>query len=724
MPDDTAAHARTPTSSRSRSRRRWSAPSSTTRCRSSPSRALPDARDGLKPVHRRILYGMYEAGTRPDRKHRKSRAAVGDVMGKYHPHGDPSIYDALARMAQDFSLRYPLVDGHGNFGSPDPNDRPAAARYTEAKLAPARDGAARRDRRGHRRLRRHLRRRQRASRRCCRPGSRTCWSTAVAASRSAWPPTSRRTTSARSSTRRMHLIDHPDATVDDLMEFVTRPRLPDRRADPRPRRASRDAYRTGPRLDQDARGRRDRRGPQGRPAHRRHRGAVPDVGRGDRREDRRPRQRPPDRGHPRRPQRVGRRHHPARRRAQARRQRAGRAQPALQAHADADDLRGATCSRWSTACRACSTSPRRSRSTSSTRSRSSRRRTEFRLRKARDRAHIVEGLVKALDMIDAIIALIRGVGRRRRGPPGPDGQAVRVHRDPGQPHPRHAAAPAHRSSRARSSATSSTELAEHDRRARGDPRRATSEAARSSRASSPRSARSTATSAAPRSPPTPATSTDLDLIEDEEVVVVLSTKGYVKTRRRPTRSARRAAAARACAAQPQGRGLRRAAAHDDRALVPAVLLEPRAGVPPAGARDPDEGAHRARYRAREPHRRSRSDERIQAVIDTRTYEDGAYLFFATRKGQVKKTKMTRVRLVAAHRPHRDQPQGRRRAGAGHPDHRRRRHLHGVARTGMTIRFSEADVRPMGRADGRSAGHEAQERRRRRRQLRRRPATTP
>src|SRR3954465_14668603 len=100
------------------------------------ARALPDVRDGLKPVHRRILYAMYEAGTPPDPQHRKSSQTVGEVMGKYHPHGDAAIYDAMARMAQDFSLRYPLIDGHGNFGSPDPNDRPAAQRYTEARLAP------------------------------------------------------------------------------------------------------------------------------------------------------------------------------------------------------------------------------------------------------------------------------------------------------------------------------------------------------------------------------------------------------------------------------------------------------------------------------------------------------------------------------------------------------------------------------------------------------------
>ncbi|AEG44540.1 DNA topoisomerase (ATP-hydrolyzing) subunit A [Isoptericola variabilis] len=98
------------------------------------SRALPDARDGLKPVQRRILYMMAEMGLRPDRAHVKSSRVVGEVMGKLHPHGDAAIYDALVRLAQDFSLRLPLVDGHGNFGSLD--DGPAAARYTEARLAP------------------------------------------------------------------------------------------------------------------------------------------------------------------------------------------------------------------------------------------------------------------------------------------------------------------------------------------------------------------------------------------------------------------------------------------------------------------------------------------------------------------------------------------------------------------------------------------------------------
>ena len=98
------------------------------------SRALPDVRDGLKPVHRRILYSMFEQNLRPDRPHVKCAAVVGEVMGTYHPHGDAAIYDALVRMVQDFSMRHPLVDGHGSFGGPGPDEGPAAMRYTECRL--------------------------------------------------------------------------------------------------------------------------------------------------------------------------------------------------------------------------------------------------------------------------------------------------------------------------------------------------------------------------------------------------------------------------------------------------------------------------------------------------------------------------------------------------------------------------------------------------------------
>src|SRR5258708_18333263 len=97
------------------------------------SRALPDVRDGFKPVHRRILYAMGEMGLSATSSYRKCAAIVGEVMGKYHPHGDSALYDALVRLAQDFSMRYPLVDGQGNFGSVD-GDTAAAMRYTEARL--------------------------------------------------------------------------------------------------------------------------------------------------------------------------------------------------------------------------------------------------------------------------------------------------------------------------------------------------------------------------------------------------------------------------------------------------------------------------------------------------------------------------------------------------------------------------------------------------------------
>jgi DNA gyrase subunit A len=97
------------------------------------ARALPDVRDGMKPVHRRILYAMHEMGIRSGTPYRKSARIVGEVLGKFHPHGDAAVYDAMARMAQDFSMRYLLVDGQGNFGSID-GDPPAAMRYTEARL--------------------------------------------------------------------------------------------------------------------------------------------------------------------------------------------------------------------------------------------------------------------------------------------------------------------------------------------------------------------------------------------------------------------------------------------------------------------------------------------------------------------------------------------------------------------------------------------------------------
>ena len=282
MPDDDPRELDDGDIEPSRSATRSSARSSTTRCRSSPRARLPDARDGLKPVQRRILYGMYAQGLRPDRKHQKSAQAVGEVMGKYHPHAGEAIYDALARMAQDFSLRYPLIDGHGNFGSPDPADRPAAQRYTEARLATLAmellgeideetvDFEATYDGQNQEPLG------------APRRASRTCSSTAAAASPSAWRRTSRRTTSARSSTPRCTCSTTRTPRSSDLMKIVKGPDFPTG-ALILGKDGIKDAYTNGPRLHQDARRRGDRRRHEGRGAHRRHRGPVPDVGRGHRR---------------------------------------------------------------------------------------------------------------------------------------------------------------------------------------------------------------------------------------------------------------------------------------------------------------------------------------------------------------------------------------------------------------------------------------------------------
>ena len=163
------------------------------------SRALPDVRDGLKPVHRRILYAMNESGYTPNRPHMKSARTVGDVIGKYHPHGDFAVYDTMVRLAQPFSMRVPLIDGHGNFGSID-GDSAAAMRYTEARLGKA-----------AMELLRDLDKEtvdfqpnydESLEEPTVLPARfpPACWSTAPTASLSAWPPTSRRITSARPST--------------------------------------------------------------------------------------------------------------------------------------------------------------------------------------------------------------------------------------------------------------------------------------------------------------------------------------------------------------------------------------------------------------------------------------------------------------------------------------------------------------------------------------------
>ncbi|MGF1598762.1 MAG: DNA gyrase subunit A [Acidimicrobiales bacterium] len=205
------------------------------------SRALPDARDGLKPVHRRILWSMFDAGHRPDRSHVKCATVVGDVIGKYHPHGDSAIYDSLVRMGQSFSLRHPLIDPHGNFGSPD--DPPAAYRYTECRLTPLAmrmladidedtvDFNENFDGKHHEPVVLPSR----------FPNLLVNGSQGIAVGMATNIPPHNL---AEVIDATIHLIDHAEATPDDLMQFVKGPDFPTR-AQILGRVGIRDAYRTG-----------------------------------------------------------------------------------------------------------------------------------------------------------------------------------------------------------------------------------------------------------------------------------------------------------------------------------------------------------------------------------------------------------------------------------------------------------------------------------------------
>ncbi len=429
------------------------------------ARALPDARDGLKPVQRRILYGMYAEGMRPDRPHRKCANAVGEVMGKYHPHGDQSIYDALARMAQDFSLRYPLIDGHGNFGSP--NDRPAAARYTEARLSQLAmellddidedtvDFGDTYDGRNREPLVVPAR----------FPNLLVNGGGGIAVGMATNIPPHNLTEVINAT---LHLIDDPEATVDDLMRFVTGPDFPTG-AMILGRAGIAECYRTGrgsirmratAEIEEDARGGQrilvselpfqtsvesigakigelvnDKRIEGIR--------AVTDLSAGDT---------------------VG---------LVIDLKRDANAQVVL------NQLYKHTPMQTNFAANMVSLVDGVPRLLNLRQALQVyighqveviTRRSQYRLNKARDRAHILEGLLKALDMIDAIITLIRGsesaeAARRRIA-----ARAVRVQRDAGHPHPRHGAAPA-RGARAPEAPRRVRRARADDRRARGDPRR-------------------------------------------------------------------------------------------------------------------------------------------------------------------------------------------------------------------------------------------------------------
>jgi DNA gyrase subunit A len=654
------------------------------------SRALPDARDGLKPVQRRILYGMYEGGLRPERNHKKCASAVGDVMGKYHPHGDQSIYDALARMAQDFSLRYPLVDGHGNFGSPDPNDRPAAMRYTEAKLAPLAmqllgeidedtvdfdetyDGNN--DEPGVLPAR--------------FPNLLVNGGGGIAVGMATNIPPHNLGEIVDAT---QYLIEHPDATPDDLMGIVRAPDFPTGGLI-LGQAGARDVYRTG-------RGSIKMR-------------AVAEIDEGRKGEQRIVVTEVPyqtsvevigakiaDLVNDRKIEGI----------RDVRNESAGdsvRLVVELKRDANAqvvlNQLYKHTPMQSNFAVHLLALVdgvPRLLNLRDALQVYLDHqvvvitRRTEYRLRKDRDRAHIVEGLLRALDAIDEIIALIRGsedTDAARTALQAKPFEFSEVQATHILDMPLRRLAQLEHQKLVDEHAELQTRIAELEAILASDQRKmevisAELAEVREKFADERRTEITLDTGDI----------ADLDLIEDEEVVVVLSATGYVKT-------------VAADAFRRQGRGGK--------------------GVRGSSLKDEDYVAHLLtttmhsyllffsnrgrvyRLRAHEIPMKERTargtaivnllalgpEETIEAIIDTRTYEDGAYLFFATKHGQVKKTKMSeydsslRTGLIAINLKENDELvrviQTR-----GDDD------IFMVSRNGMTIRFSEADVRPMGRA---------------------------
>ena len=300
------------------------------------SRALPDVRDGLKPVHRRILYSMHENNFTPDRPYNKSSRTVGDTMGKFHPHGDLAIYDALVRMAQDFSMRAPLIDGQGNFGSVD-GDPPAASRYTEARLEKIamsmledldKDTVDFRPNYDEKEL-------EPAVLPARFPNLLVNGAGGIAVGMATNIPPHNL---AETIDGALALMDKPDMSVEELMEYIPGPDFPTGGAI-LGRAGIRAAYATGRgsiiMRCQD----RDRDAAQGSRGDHRHRDPLSGQQGDADRKNRRAGAREEDRRHLRPARRIRSRRHAHRHRAEARSGRRRRAQPALALHPDAGELR-------------------------------------------------------------------------------------------------------------------------------------------------------------------------------------------------------------------------------------------------------------------------------------------------------------------------------------------------------------------------------------------------
>jgi DNA gyrase subunit A len=654
------------------------------------SRALPDARDGLKPVQRRILYGMFAEGMRPDRPHRKCANAVGEVMGKYHPHGDSAIYDALARMAQDFSLRYPLIDGHGNFGSPDPNDRPAAARYTEARLAPLAmellgeidedtvDFGETYDGRNREPLVLPAR----------FPNLLVNGGGGIAVGMATNIPPHNLSEVIDAT---VHLIDNPEASIEDLMQFVTGPDFPTG-AMILGRAGIVECYRTGrgsirmralATIDEDARG-----GMRIVVTAVPYQTSVEVIG-----------QKIFELVNDRRIEGI----------RDVRNESSGdstRLVVDLKRDANAqvvlNQLYKHTPMQSNFAANMLALVDNVPRLLNLRQALEYyvahqvevvTRRSQYRLEKARDRAHIVEGLLKALDMIDAVINLIRGSesadAARTALQAAPfafsETQTSHILDMP----LRRLAALEHQKLRdefeeLRGTIAELESILADETKLRGVIKDELGEI-RSKYGDGRRTEITT----------DPGELADLDLIEDEELVVVLSHKGYVKTV--PVDQFRTQGRG--------GKGVRGGRLRDEdyvehllttTAHSYLLFFSNRGRVYRLRAHEIPMKDRTARGTALVNLVALHPDEHIQAVIDTRTYEDGAFLFFATRNGMVKKTKMAeydsslRSGLIAINLNDGDELV-RVIQTNGNDD------IFMVSKQGQTIRFTEQDVRPMGRA---------------------------
>ena len=651
------------------------------------ARALPDVRDGLKPVHRRILWGMHDVGARSDRPHMKCARVTGDVMGKYHPHGDSAIYDALVRMAQDFSLRHPLVDGHGNFGSAD--HPAAAARYTECRLAQlANQMLADIDENTVDFVDNYSGEFTEPAVLPSRfPNLLVNGSQGIAVGMATNIPPHNLGEAIDAVS---HLIDNPDATPDDLMQFVTGPDFPTGGLI-LGRGGILDAYRTG-------------------------RGSIRVRARAEIEERKNgtfivvselPYQSSPaaillrvkELAESRELDGI----------VDANDESSGittRIVFKLKRDANANvvlnNLYKHTALQTSFGVNMVALVDGIPRTLNLVQMLSAyiehqveviTRRSEFRLDKAQKRAHIVEGLLKALDMIDAIIALIRASDDKAAARTGLMAEPFSF----SEVQAEHILD----MTLSRLTRLGRSELEEEMKKLRDtiaelqsildDPKKLrgvikTEMGEIKEKFATPRKCEITFD---------PGDLNNLDLIDDEELVVTLSAKGYTKT-----------VAADAFRTQSRGgRGVAGTKLRDDDYVTHIVTTTAHAYLLFFSNR-----GRVYRLRAHEIPMKERTargtaivnllplgpEEHIQAIIDTRDYESHRFLFFATKQGQVKKTKFTeydsslRAGIIAINL--RDDDELVRVIPTNGGDD-----IFMVSKNGMAIRFKEDDVRAMGRA---------------------------